>query len=318
MVLTGGIHFDVPASDYHADPAPLPSLSASIANVLVEQSAMHARHRHPRLNPDRIDDSHTDEKDDGAVLHALLLGAGDERIVAVDADDWRTKAAQEARKEARRVGNIAVLVRRLEKFDRIIDAFLSQLCEHQDAADMLSAGRPEATLIWKTRDIWCRARPDWLPDDPEAPVYDPKFTSTSASPSDWEKNVWQTYGLRAEFYLRGLEALRGVRPKAYRFPVIETRPPYGMCVFEACNDVSAWASEQCDIAELQWSTSLATGIWRGYPRRVVHSELPGWFLHRWEQQRTIEQVGRRPSIGDVERVAKIADRHGERFGGPLS
>lgn len=318
MVLTAGIHFDVPAKVYHADPAPMPSLSASIANLLVTKSARHARYAHPRLNLDSKDDDHSDERDDGSVLHSLLLGSGDHRIVIVDAPDWRTNAAQEARRDARAVGNIPVLARRLEKLSAVIDAMQSQLSEHEDAADMLSAGRPEATVLWQVDDIWCRIRPDWLPDNAEAPVYDPKFTSASAAPEDWEKHVWQTYGLRAEFYMRGLEAVRGVRPQAYRFPVCETHPPYGMCVFEPSPDVSAWAAEQCDTAERLWATSLESGIWRGYPRRTVYSELPGWFLHRWETARSIEQVSRRPSIARVEAVQAVAERFGRERGGPLS
>ena len=46
------IHTDISAEAYHADPAPEPSLSSSVAKILVNLSPAHARIAHPRLNPD--------------------------------------------------------------------------------------------------------------------------------------------------------------------------------------------------------------------------------------------------------------------------
>src|SRR4051812_22987943 len=83
-----------------------PTLSASIANILINASPAHARSQHPRLNPDWQREE--EEKFDiGTVAHALLLQGkreADEIVEVVLADDWRTKIAKEARAEARAAG----------------------------------------------------------------------------------------------------------------------------------------------------------------------------------------------------------------------
>ena len=50
--LDAGIH-DIPPREYHADPCPAPSLSRSIAKLLVERSPAHAYAAHPRLGGPR-------------------------------------------------------------------------------------------------------------------------------------------------------------------------------------------------------------------------------------------------------------------------
>ena len=40
---------DMPEADYHKDPSPTPSLSSSIAKLLVNESPYHAYRQHPRL-----------------------------------------------------------------------------------------------------------------------------------------------------------------------------------------------------------------------------------------------------------------------------
>ena len=44
-----GIYPGISAADYHADCAPEPSLSSSIARTLLAQSPLHAYHAHPRM-----------------------------------------------------------------------------------------------------------------------------------------------------------------------------------------------------------------------------------------------------------------------------
>ena len=46
-----GVYYDMTTDEYHADPCPEPSLSASIAETIWRESPNHARNEHPRLNP---------------------------------------------------------------------------------------------------------------------------------------------------------------------------------------------------------------------------------------------------------------------------
>src|SRR4051812_46738879 len=93
-----GIYLDVAANDYHADPCPAPSLTQSVAKILLAKSPLHAWHAHPRLNPDY---QHNDDTkfDVGNIAHKMLLGRG-KQIEVLEFDDWRTKAAKEAREKA--------------------------------------------------------------------------------------------------------------------------------------------------------------------------------------------------------------------------
>ncbi|WP_242401117.1 hypothetical protein [Acetobacter okinawensis] len=51
IITTPGI-YDLPEAQYHADPCPTPSLSNSVARILLDESPMHAHFSHPRLNPE--------------------------------------------------------------------------------------------------------------------------------------------------------------------------------------------------------------------------------------------------------------------------
>lgn len=88
-----GIHHGLDEATYHADPCPSPSLSSGIIRAL-QRSPAHAHHAHPRLGG-AVSES-TQAQDDGAVLHALILGY-DPTAWIVEAEDWRGKAAQQER-----------------------------------------------------------------------------------------------------------------------------------------------------------------------------------------------------------------------------
>ncbi|GBR70939.1 hypothetical protein [Gluconobacter kanchanaburiensis] len=87
--------YDMPEAVYHSDPCLEPSLSNSIARVLLDQSPMHAHYAHPRLNLKREPFEVTAAMDFGTALHKLLLGKG-AAIVEVKADAYRSAAAKEA------------------------------------------------------------------------------------------------------------------------------------------------------------------------------------------------------------------------------
>ena len=72
--LSEGIHPNVPEAVYHADPACEPSVSSGILRRIIDQSPMHARAAHPRLNSDWQDRVGTDAMNAGTVLHSMILG----------------------------------------------------------------------------------------------------------------------------------------------------------------------------------------------------------------------------------------------------
>ena len=114
--------YDLDAAAYHADPCPEPSLSSSIGKLIVGRSPLHAKCAHPRLNPD-YQPRESGKFDLGSTVHKLILGKGAE-VVAIEADDWRTKAAKEARDTARGDGKTPMLVGQLERAVLMYEAVL--------------------------------------------------------------------------------------------------------------------------------------------------------------------------------------------------
>jgi hypothetical protein len=93
----------VPADQYHADALDdtRPSLSASLACVLLAKSPAHAYVQHPRLNPDFAQPDAKKAWDLGTVAHSLLLEGYANVHVVEGVTDWRTKDAQAERDQAR-------------------------------------------------------------------------------------------------------------------------------------------------------------------------------------------------------------------------
>lgn len=278
--LDEGIHFSVPPSVYHADPAPASSLSSGVARLLVQRSPMHAWNSHPRLGGRSKEP--TKEMEEGTLLHALILGT-EQAYVAVDADDWKGKVAKERRIEARATGAIPVLRWRLAELERCAKAFAQQIARHE-CADALTDGHPEATLIWRDGTVWCRARPDWLPKDRRRPLVHLKTTSGSAAPDKWERHLWDDYAIEAAFYLRGARAL-GLEPAGAVFLVIETDAPYGLCAFQPDPVLLGVADEQVEEALQLWESCTRTGAWPGYPARICHVTPPDWQLRQLEDRK---------------------------------
>ena len=89
-----GIYPDMPEDAYHADPVPGGSLSASGAKKLLACPARFAYDR------DRLPQA-TAAMELGTAAHKLVFGVG-AQLAVVDAENWRTKAAQRQRAAERR------------------------------------------------------------------------------------------------------------------------------------------------------------------------------------------------------------------------
>lgn len=277
-MIGAGIH-TLAAEEYHADPCERPSLSASIANVLCRQSPRHAWAAHPRLNPSyRTEES--EKFDIGKAAHALLLEGGMESVEVIEADDWRTKAAKEARDEARAAGRFPLLARQWQDVEQMTNAAAAQLARSDADPPVFTDGTPEQTAVWDDEGVLCRARIDWLRDDLTA-IDDYKTTSRSASPESWSHTLFNMgCDVQAAFYLRGIANLTGMTPE-WRFVVQETYPPYALSVFSLAPDALALARRKVAYAINTWRDCLARDHWPAYTERIVWAEAPPWYEARW-------------------------------------
>ena len=274
-----GLH-ECSAADYHADPCDAPSLSSSVAKILLDQSPLHAFMAHPRLNPDHEPDQR-DDYDIGTACHALVL-EGEDSIVIVDAEDWRTKVAKQQRDAARADGRIALLRKHYNDVLRMAVALHEEVVASEPPSVLsMKHGVPEQCLIWQERNgIWCRARPDWLRNDHRL-IADYK-TTTNAAPDAWIRS--QLFGLgydiQAAFYLRGLRAVFG-HDAAWRWVVQETKPPYAVSIIAPTPAVLALADKKVERAIAIWGECLKAGLWPGYGTRVAWADLPTWQEQKW-------------------------------------
>lgn len=288
-MIAPGIHA-LPAEAYHGDPCPAPSLSASIAKLLLEKTPRHAWMMHPRLNPDYQAETKA-SFDLGSAAHALVLG-DEQRFAVVDADDWRTNAAKAARDDAYKAGKVPLLPHQFAAAKAMAAAARAQLDASSEAQDAFRNGRPEQTMIWREGDVWCRARLDWLPAGGNV-FYDYKSTGASAHPDLWGQRTMFDIGadVQAGFYRRGIRALLGIKDPHFRFVVQENEPPYALSIIGLSPAARILADMKAEIAIETWRWCITHGRWPGYPGRVAYPDLPVWQERKWTERKDMaEQV----------------------------
>lgn len=279
---------DVAAADYHQDAiADTPTLSASVAKLLISSSPAHARAAHPRLNPnyERVEE---DKFSVGTAAHAVLL-EGRDIVSVVAAEDWRTNDAKALRDEIRTSGRIPLLNKQWAEVEAMCEAVREQLPRLDVDPAVLAAGKPEQTIVWEDHGVTCRALIDWLHDD-YAAIDDFKTTKASANPRSWTKTL---YGMNADlqvaFNVRAVKAATGVEPE-FRFVVVETAPPFVVSVVGLAPSALALANDRMDRALAIWKRCLERDDWPGYDRRVHYVEMPGWLEYEWLEQDARESL----------------------------
>jgi hypothetical protein len=278
----------MPPLVYHSDPAPQPSLSRSIARVLIEASPAHAYAQHPRLGGSAPTGpaSGDDDMDIGSAAHCMFL-EGQDRVAVIPFDSYRTNAAKELRDDALREGRIPLKSKQYATALNVTEA----LEEFRAKTGLFTAGKPEQTLVWDEGDHWARARIDWLPDDPAAPLLDLKTTGGLATIAGWGRRCFE-FGadLQTAMYPRGCEFLRGEAPEGMLFVVVETDPPYGIRVFELDPVALEVGRAKCAAARAVWFQCMRDG-WPNYPLITEPILPPPWVVRQWEETR-IGGIGR--------------------------
>ena len=279
-MLTEGVH-DIPLTDYINDPAPEPSLNASIAHTLLTQTPAHARMAHPRLSPQQ-DQEESSRLDLGTIAHGLLLEGDDSRVVVIEADDWRTKAAKDERDAARLEGKLPILVKDFDIVSNMVETAQTTIGQSEVATEF-SAAIPEQTLIWQEADIWLRCRPDKATPDWRV-VFDYKTCAGTAHPAVWAKTSMVRYGydLQAAINLRGVKALGLAKKTTFVFLVQEMEPPYALSIVSLAPSWITLADDKLRVAMSLWKGCTRKNEWPGYPSRVAYVDAPAYAQGEWD------------------------------------
>lgn len=273
---------DLSAAEYHADPCARPSLSASIATTLVSRSPLHAWNAHPRLGGVRREP--TPAMDAGSLLHALLLGGTE--LAIIEADDFRTKAAQAERDAAYARGAVPVLARAHDDAQELAD------CVRDELADLGLGltGESEVSVEWEEESgagpVLCRGRMDHVWWD-RAAILDLK-TCQSAHERAVRSHVWEYgYDVQRAAYCSAMRKLRPemVGREKFTFVFVETLPPGSrrraiVQPVELDGPFREIGERRWRRAVDAWGQCLATDLWPAYaaPRTTVTVEAPGWAI----------------------------------------
>lgn len=267
--------YDMPEDVYHADPVPGGSLSASGAKKLL---SCPARFDYDRQHPP----APTTAMELGSAAHKLVLGKGAE-IVTVDAENWRTKAAQDKAKAARAAGKVPLLTHEHERAQAIADAVF----DHPVAGSLFLAGQAEQSLFWFDEEfgIWRRARLDWLPfpDSRRRMIIPDLKTCASAAPGEVAKAITRFgYHVQAPWYVEAVEALGLAVDPAFVFAFVEIEPPYLITVAQLrASDMRA-GRELGRLACERYRDCVEAASWPGYADEVIEVSLPPWALRDLE------------------------------------
>lgn len=278
--MSPGFHPNVAAQRYHADPCMVPSLSSSIAQILLRESALKAWHSHPKLNPNYREEF--DGKFDiGTCAHAVLLEKDHSNIVIVQADDWRTRAAKEKRNEARAAGKTALLERHHADVMAMVnaaDAFLL----NSDIAEQWRDADSEVTGVCNEGSVWMRCRFDRITKNRRV-IIDYKSTE-DASPETFSRQIVRMgYHIQDAFYRRVARNLGIVGPR-FVFLAQSCNAPYE-CSLHACDpSLQEIAEAEVERAIGLWRECVTKKEWPSYGGRVHYALPSSWMIQEHEQR----------------------------------
>lgn len=287
-----GIYTDISAADYYADCCPAPSITQSLAKIILEKSPLHAWYASPSLNKNFAPDEDT-KFDIGNVAHALLLGRG-KKIQVLDFNDWRTGAAKKAREEAAANGALAVLEKHYFRAKRMVEAAREQLEKVQCPVLFDDDGNSEVVVAWKEEDgAWRRQMIDWLSKD-RTIFADYKSTDMVAAPNNLGRMMINAgWPIQAAMGSRGLDAIdaQGAGRREFYFVVQETEVPYALTVARMSEAAMTMGGKMLDHAIRIWDLCMEHNVFPGYPTDVCIPEFPGWAEQQWLAREVRENGG---------------------------
>lgn len=265
--------------EYHASTELL--LSQSIATTIVTRTPRHAWLQHPALGA--TDKAPTKEMDTGTAAHALVLGKGS-KLRIVEANDWRTNAAKEAREEARAAGEVPVLAAQHNEIVVMAGEIRSQLA----ALGIDLCGDSEAGIEWEEQSalfgpVRCRGMMDHLIED-AGKIYDLKIVHDASNAAIERSAIRYGYDIQRSAYVRALEQLRPDLAGRVDFVFLFCEAEYPHLVNPVRGDGAfrELGDRRWQRAVNEWACCLSTNTWPGYGAGINQLTAPAWAVMREE------------------------------------
>lgn len=283
-----GIYFDIPEEEYHKDPCPEPSLSASIIKVLLNETPQHAWQAHPKLNPVQ-EESRQENFDLGKTAHSLIL-RDPKDFVIIKANAWRTNAAKELRDTAYDAKKIPILKHQWDNVALMVKSAKEQLIEHECGDAFAEGSNSEVTLIWREDNgVWCRIRIDNIALN-KINSYDYKTTGEGANPESIDRMAFNLgWDIISAFYKRGIRKLMKIANPNYRFVVQENYKPHCLSVIGLEPSAEDLGERKVAYAINLWGKCIKENKWPGYPKKVCYIKAPSYKEVAWYEREIREQ-----------------------------
>lgn len=252
-------------------------LSASIAKILLAKSPLHAKWAY-----DNVSDEASAAMDIGTIAHDLVL-RGINSAEVLDFPDWRTKAAKEARDQARAEGKMPIISHKFEQIEAMAKALKSHFGDNYPFVN----GKPEISIFWDECGQQCKGKIDWLFDDYSL-IVDYK-TTTDANPQAFSRRIFSDgYDIQAAFYLRGLEKITGKKAK-FVFVVQEVEPPFAVSTLEIDKRSLNIAENKALYAIDKWKSCCESGVFPCYEHHLA--EIPSYLENDWKYKEFLISEG---------------------------
>jgi hypothetical protein len=287
-VITAPGVYDLDADAYHADPALHPSLSATIAKILLTQSPLHGWIASRRLNPN-WEPVNKKTFDIGRAAHRQVLGKGGDWIqipaeILASNGAANTKEAKAFVEDARARGLTPIKADEAMQMKAMalkVTARLTQM------GIVLNPTYSETAAFAQIEGVWCRCLVDNAPNTGRGPLYDLK-TTTDANPDKITRAIMEYgYDIQAQHYREVWKAATG-EDRPFRFIFVEKEPPHEICVVELSGEDLMMAEKRIRRAREIFRDCLETNDWPGYPLEVVQIKLPEFYQSRWLEREIFE------------------------------
>jgi hypothetical protein len=256
-------------------------LSPSVAANLISRNALRAWREHSRGGAEEVEPTELMRR--GNLFDRLLFG-GTTEIVIVDAADWRTKIAQEARAAAEAERKIAVLAHKYAETEASANAIGTLLL---DRGIDVTAGKCQHRVVWSSEGVACKGFLDLLfIDDMPARIFDLKIVDdASAVKLDMRASI------QAAAYPEAIETLYPALAGRVTMQFIIAEADGGdMRIAEPDGQLRALGASRWRRAVATWGECVRRNEWPGYPREVVRVEAKPWDLAQ-EMDATIPEGG---------------------------
>lgn len=274
-----GYHKNMPMAKYHQDPCVVPSLSASIANILLRESPRKAWFSHPRLNPS-FAEKEDSKFDIGTAAHALLL-EGVNGIEVCEFDDWRKNDARQKRDAARAEGKIPLLTKHHADVVAMVEEATAFIAK-SEIAEFWGGAESEVTAISEERGVWLRSRFDRVTQNRRF-IFDYKSTE-DASPEAFSRQIVRMgYHIQDAFYRRQARNLGAIGPR-FVFLVQSCNAPYE-CHLSGCDEsLQEIADAEVERAIQLWRECMQKKSWPSYETRIHYTYPTNYQMQKHEER----------------------------------